>query len=230
MSNPESGNSMRSIAKKVLMALSGFFLLIFLLQHVSINFLSVFSADAFNSTSHFMGTNPLIQYVLQPVLAFAVIFHISMGVVLEIQNRSKRPVKYAYNKPSANSTWMSRNMIITGIMVLLFLGLHFYDFWFPELQVKFIDGDMTGLNTAGDFRYFEELQHKFQDPIRVVIYVLSFIFLGLHLSHGFQSSFQSVGLRHKTYTPTIKKISRIYAVVVPLGFVVIAVYHYFTQL
>lgn len=212
------------------MGLSGFFLLVFLLQHVFINFLSVFSAEAFNVTSHFMGSNSIVQYGLQPVLAFAVIFHIAMGVVLEIQNRSKRPIKYAYNKPSANSTWMSRNMIITGIMVLLFMGLHYYDFWFPELQLKFIQGDMSGLNAAGEFRYFEELQHKFQDPIRVIIYVLSFIFLGLHLTHGFQSSFQSVGFRHRRYTPIIKRLSRIYAVVVPLGFVVIAVYHYFAQL
>ena len=221
MSTQESGNNLRSIAKKVLMGLSGFFLLVFLLQHVFINFLSVFSAEAFNVTSHFMGSNSVVQYGLQPVLAFAVIFHIAMGVVLEIQNRSKRPIKYAYNKPSANSTWMSRNMIITGIMVLLFMGLHYYDFWFPELQLKFIQGDMSGLNAAGEFRYFEELQHKFQDPIRVIIYVLS---------HGFQSSFQSVGLRHRRYTPIIKRLSRIYAVVVPLGFVVIAVYHYFAQL
>lgn len=229
MSTQESGTKMTSIAKKVLMGLSGFFLLVFLLQHVSINFLSVISADAFNVTSHFMGSNSVIQYGLQPVLTFAVIFHIAMGVVLEIQNRSKRPIKYAYNKPAANSTWMSRNMIITGIMVLLFMGLHYYDFWFPELNTKFIEGDMSGLNAAGELRYFEELQHKFQDPIRVIIYVVSFIFLGLHLTHGFQSSFQSVGLRHKRYTPILKRLSRIFAVFVPLGFAVIAVYHYFVQ-
>lgn len=227
MSTTDSGNNWASITKKVAMGLSGFFLLVFLLQHVFINFLSVISPEAFNVTSHFMGGNSVVQYGLQPVLTFAVVFHIAMGIVLEIQNRSKRQIKYAYNKPSANSTWMSRNMIITGIMVLLFMGLHYYDFWFPELKTKFIDGDMSGLNAAGEFRYYEELHHKFQDPIRVIIYVLSFIFLGLHLTHGFQSSFQSVGLRHRRYTPVIKRLSRIYAVVVPLGFVVIAIYHYF---
>ena len=117
-------------------------------------------------------------------------------------------------------------MIITGVMVLLFLGLHFYDFWLPELNVKFVQGDMTGLNQAGEFRYFEELQHKFVDPIRVVLYVLSFVFLALHLMHGFQSAFQSVGFRHSRYTPIIKSLSNIYAVVVPLGFIVIAVFHF----
>ena len=117
-------------------------------------------------------------------------------------------------------------MIITGLMVLLFLGLHFYDFWFPELNVKFIQGDMSGLSENGSYRYFEELQHKFHDPIRVGLYVLSFIFLALHLMHGFQSAFQSVGFNHSRYTPIIKSLSNIYAIVVPLGFVLIAVYHF----
>ena len=215
-----------SVAKKLSMALSGFFLLIFLLQHLTINSLSVVSPDSFNEVSHFMGTNPLIQFVLQPILAFAVIYHLVMGMRLELQNRSSRPVKYAHNNAGANSTWMSRNMIITGLMVLLFLGLHFYDFWFPELNVKFIQGDMSGLSENGGYRYFEELQHKFHDPIRVGLYVLSFIFLALHLMHGFQSAFQSVGFNHSRYTPIIKSLSNIYAIVVPLGFVLVAVYHF----
>ena len=89
-------------------------------------------------------------------------------------------------------------MIITGIMVMLFLGLHFYDFWLPEIKTKFINGDMTGMLSDGSgYRYFEELTDKFVDPIRVVIYVVAFVFLSLHLMHGFQSSFQSVGFRKK---------------------------------
>lgn len=218
-----------SLAKKFWMALSGFFLLIFLLQHMAINMLSVIAPDMFNTVSHFMGTNPLVQFALQPVLAFGVVFHLAMGFVLEIQNRNARPVKYAHTNPAANSTWMSRNMIITGIMVLLFLGLHFYDFWFPEINVKYIQGDMSGLLPEGGFRYLEELQHKFHDPIRVGLYVLSFVFLSLHLMHGFQSAFQSVGFNHNRYTPTIKKLANIYAVFVPLGFVFIAVYHFLNQ-
>lgn len=215
-----------SIGRKIAMALSGFFLLIFLLQHCLINFLSVISPESFNITSHFMGTNPLIQFALQPVLAFAVVFHIGMGIKLEMQNRAARPVKYAMEKQSANAPWVSRNMIITGIMVLLFLALHFYDFWLPELSVKYVSGDMSGLNQDGEFRYFEELVHKFTDPIRVGLYVLSFVFLALHLLHGFQSAFQSVGFRHNRYTPIIKKLGDIYAIVVPLGFVFIAVFHF----
>jgi len=210
------------------MALSGFFLLLFLLQHCTINMMSVNCDDGemFNTVSHFMGTNPVIQYIMQPILAIGVIFHLLMGMALEYKNNKARPQKYAYNKPGTNSPWISRNMIISGIMIMLFLGLHFYDFWFPELKVKFIDGDMTGLNAAGEMRYFEELQHKFVNPIRVGLYVLSFIFLALHLLHGFQSSFKSVGFNHKKYTPLIKKLGIAYAILIPAGFIFIAIYHH----
>lgn len=221
------GLSKTSVGRKVLMALSGFFLLIFLLQHFIINSLSVISPNAFNEASHFMGTNALIQFVMQPVLIFGVIFHLAMGINLELKNKAARPVKYAYNKPGENSSWMSRNMIITGIMVMLFLGLHFYDFWIPEIKTKFIDGDMSGiLPGETSYRYFTELQHKFVNPVRVGIYCLAFVFLALHLLHGFQSAFQSVGFRHNRYTPAIKKLGNIYAIVIPLGFIIIAVFHH----
>ena len=220
------GLSKTSVGRKVLMALSGFFLLVFLLQHFIINSLSVISPDAFNETSHFMGTNALIQFVMQPVLIFGVVFHLMMGINLELKNKAARPIKYAHNKPGENSSWMSRNMIITGIMVMLFLGLHFYDFWLPEINTKFIQGDMSGLLPDGGLRYFEELQHKFVNPIRVGLYCLAFIFLSLHLMHGFQSAFQSVGFRHNRYTPFIKKLGNLYAVVIPLGFIAIAIFHF----
>lgn len=214
-----------SIARKILMALSGFFLLFFLLQHLTINSLSLCSEDAFNSVSHFFGYNPVIQYVLQPVLIFGVLFHLIMGMYLEAQNNKARTKKYASNNAAASSTWMSRNMLITGITILLFLGLHFYDFWVGEMNYKYVEHlpeDPT--------RYFEEVQHKFVDIWRVVIYVVSFIFLSLHLMHGFQSAFQSVGFRHNKYTPIIKKLGTLYAILVPLGFIIIAVYHHVSQL
>lgn len=220
------GFSKSSVGRKILMALSGFFLLIFLLQHFVINMLSVISADAFNDVSFFMGTNPLIQYLMQPVLLFGVLFHFIMGITLERQNKAARPIQYAVNNPSFNSSWMSRNMAITGLTIFLFLALHFYDFWFPEIKTKFIDGDMTGLNANGEFRFYEELLHKFTNPIRVGIYCLAFVFLSLHLMHGFQSAFQSVGLNHRKYTPIIKKLGTLYAVAIPAGFIFIALYHF----
>ena len=133
-----TGLSSSSVGRKVLMALSGFFLLFFLAQHFVINLFSVVSEDTFNEVSHFMGTNSLVQFVLQPVLLFGVLFHLGMGMYLESKNRAARPIKYAMDKPSENSNWMSRNMIITGIMIMLFLGLHFYDFWLPEIKISLL--------------------------------------------------------------------------------------------
>jgi succinate dehydrogenase / fumarate reductase cytochrome b subunit len=216
--------SSSSVGRKVLMALSGFFLMFFLLQHLVINLLSVVSADAFNEVSHFMGTNGLIQFVMQPILLFGVLFHLFMGIYLDFKNKAARPIKYVMDKPSENSSWMSRNMIITGIMVLLFLGLHFYDFWIPEIQDKFIDGIWDQPT-----KYFPHLIHKFENPVRVGIYCVSFVFLGLHLLHGFQSSFQSAGFNHNKYTPILKKLGNLYAIAIPLGFIFIALFHLLTS-
>lgn len=221
-----SGFGKSSIGRKVLMALSGFFLLVFLLQHATINLLSVINPDAFNETSHFMGTNPLVQFLLQPVLIFGVVFHLAMGIILDAQNKKARPIKYVSDNQAANASWTSRNMIITGIMVMLFLAVHFYDFWLPEVNTKFIQNDWSGMHN-GDYRYYAELAHKMSDPVRSGIYTLAFIFLHLHLTHGFASAFQSVGFRHKKYTPAIQKAGKLYAYVVPAIFILIAWYHVF---
>lgn len=218
-----------SIARKVAMALSAFFLMIFLLQHVAINLTSVFSADAFNEISHFMGTNPLVQYALQPVLIFGVVFHFIMGFVLELRNKSSRNVGYVKNNGAASSSWMSRNMLLSGLVILAFVCLHFVDFWFPELNTKFIQGDWSGVMAGEEgYRYFTELQHKFVNPIRVAIYCVAFVFLSLHLLHGFNSAFQSVGANNK-YTKGLKKFGTAYAILVPLGFIFIALFHHFNH-
>ena len=211
------------------MALSAFFLMFFILQHFAINILSVFNPDAFNEVSHFMGTNPLVQFVLQPILIFGVVFHFLMGFVLEFKNRASRSVSYAVNNGNANSTWMSRNMIYSGGFILIFLVIHFIDFWIPELNVKYLVGDTSGLLADGsDYRYFEELQHKFVPLWRVILYCIGFIFLALHLLHGFNSAFQSVGGNNK-YTNSLKNIGKAYAVLIPLGFIVIALFHFFNN-
>lgn len=209
-----------SIGKKVAMALSGLFLVLFLTQHFSINLLSIFSESSFNEVSHFMGNNPIVQFILQPILILGVLFHFSMGFILELQNSGSRSVKYASYKGSANASWMSRNMIYSGIVILSFLGLHFYDFWVPEMNYKYIE--VLPLNPD---RYFEELVHKFESPVRVGIYVLSFVFLALHLLHGFASSFQSVGVNNK-YSKTIKYFTVSFSVVIPSGFIFIALFHH----
>lgn len=214
-----------SIGRKFAMALSALFLLVFLLQHFAINFLSVFSEKTFNEVSHFMGTNPLVQFALQPVLIIGIIFHFVMGFILEIKNKNAREVKYAMNKGAANSTWFSRNMIWSGLVILAFLGLHFYDFWIPEMVYKYVE-----VNPSDSHRYFEETVEKFHDPVRVGIYVLSFVLLAMHLLHGFQSAFQSMGARHNKYTPGIQKLGKIYAIAIPAGFIFIALYHHLTAI
>ena len=213
-----------SIARKVAMALSALFLLIFLLQHFIINFTSVFGETTFNEISHFMGTNPLIQFVMQPVLIFGVIFHFVMGFILEIKNKKARPVNYVNYSGRANASWVSRNMIWSGLVILAFMALHFIDFWFPEMNYKYIQ-----FNPEDPNRYYHELVEKFHSHIRVIAYVISFVFLAMHLLHGFQSAFQSAGFNNK-YSPSIKKLGKLYAILIPAGFIFIAIFHHVRSL
>ena len=213
-----------SIAKKVAMALSGLFLISFLSLHFFINFTSIFSEEVFNMMSHFMGYNPIIQFVMQPILVAGVVFHFVMGMVLELKNRSSRPVSYANYNGAANSSWFSRNMIVSGLVVLAFLGLHFYDFWVHEITYKYVN-----VNEINPTRYYEELNHKFESPVRTGLYSLAFVLLSMHLWHGFNSSFQSIGFNNK-YSKALHKLGYAFAIVVPFGFIVIALFHHFNQI
>lgn len=213
-----------SIAKKVAMALSGLFLVIFLAQHFVINVTSVFGPETFNTWSHFMGANSLVQFILQPILIFGVVFHFIIGIILEYQNQKARRIPYKSFKGHTNSTWASRNMIISGLVILAFLGLHFYDFWIPEIVYKYVEG-----NPENPIRYYEETVHKFESPVRTGIYVFAFILLIFHLWHGFSSSFQSMGFNNK-YSKALKGFTKFYAIFIPLGFIFIALYHHFNQL
>jgi succinate dehydrogenase / fumarate reductase cytochrome b subunit len=229
-----SGLLKSSIGRKIAMALSALFLMFFLLQHFAINITSILpdNGATFNSLSHFMGTNPVVQFVMQPILIFGVVFHFVMGFVLEIKNRKAQKIKYYKDNGAANSSWMSRNMIYSGFTILAFMLLHFYDFWLPEISIKFIDGDMSGLidpnNSESGLRYLEHLQHKFVDVWRVALYIISFIFLALHLLHGFNSAFQSMGANNK-YTKGLKTFSKVYSIGLPVGFIIIALFHHFNH-
>ena len=209
-----------SLARKYVMALSGLFLVIFLLLHVTINLASVLSPDFFNEASHFMGYNPLVQFLMQPILIIGVIVHFVMGFVLEIQNKKARSIGYVKYNGSANAPWVSRNMIYSGLVVLAFLALHFYDFWVHEIAYKYVEA-----NPEDPTRYYHETVEKFAPIWRTILYVIAFVLLGLHLWHGFASSFQSMGVNNK-YTPNIKRCAKTFAVVVPLLFAFIAIYHH----
>ena len=101
-----------------------------------------------------------------------------------------------------------------------------YDFWLHEMIYKYVPGD----GDANDLtRFWGELHEKFGELWRVVIYVISFILLGLHLAHGFQSSFQSVGARHPKYAKCVNALGTWYSILIPLGFIVVAVFHFITH-
>ncbi len=206
------------------MALSGIFLVLFLALHFTINFTSVVSPDTFNELSHFMGYNFIVQFIMQPILIAGVVIHFVMGFILEIQNNRARGVNYVQYKGSANAPWVSRNMIISGAVILAFLGLHFYDFWIHEMAYKYIEA-----NPEDPTRYYAETVEKFAPFWRTLLYVLSFGLLSLHLWHGFASSFQTMGVNNK-YTPSIVNFTKIYAVAIPLGFAFIAIYHHFNPI
>ena len=219
-----SGFAKSSIARTVVMALSGLFLVVFLALHVTINFSSVLSPETFNTWSHFMGYNLLVQYIMQPILIAGVIVHFVMGIALEIQNRNARSIRYAKYNGGANAPWVSRNMIITGLVVLAFLGLHMYDFWVHEMAYKYIEA-----NPEDPTRYYTETVEKFVPVWRTAIYVVAFVLLALHLWHGFASSFQSMGINNK-YSAAIRSFTRLYAIVVPLLFIIVALYHHFNPI
>jgi succinate dehydrogenase / fumarate reductase cytochrome b subunit len=204
-----------SIGRKVVMSITGLFLIIFLIVHLSINLSLFWGPNAFNTASEFMATNGVIQ-VMQYVLAAGFVLHIIQGIILEFKNRSARSVKYVVNKPSENSTFASRNMIYTGVLVLLFLILHLWDFF---VQLKFVG--------IGNLTDYDLVTNHFSSPLFTAIYVIAFVLLGIHLSHGFQSAFQSSGANYNKYKACIKNTGIGFSIIIAIGFSAIALYFFF---
>jgi len=207
-----------SLGKKLLMAITGLFLISFLLVHCSLNAL-IFLNDggaAFNEGAEFMGTNPIIR-TMEIVLFAGLLLHIFDGLRLWFENKSKRPVAYAKVDGAANSKWYSRSMGLLGTLLLLFLILHLKHFWYFSRL------------TAGleDHTLYAEMQDVFMNPVIVVVYVLGCISLGYHLLHGFSSAFQSIGWNHPKYTPGIKLVGAIFSIVIPAVFAAMPVAFYF---
>lgn len=202
-----------SVGRKFFMALTGLFLVVFLLVHLIANLTLFGGADAFNTASHFMGTNPLIQ-IMQPVLALGFIAHIAMGIILELKNKDARPVGYVKNNANANSKWASRNMIITGAMIFAFLVLHFIDYFIP-------------FKTTEIHNHYEFVIARFDCLLYTIIYVVAFILLGMHLAHGFQSSLTTTGIRREKYKKCIVQLGVAFSIIVALGFSSIALWFYF---
>ncbi len=202
-----------SVGKKVIMSLTGLFLCLFLAVHMSGNFLLLQDDGglAFNEYTKFMTTFPLVKVVSYITYAF-IIFHIVDGIMLALNNRKARPVKYAVSKPS--NSWQSRNMALLGIVIFFFLVVHLKSFWF-ELKFGHVPMDA---NQNKDL--YSIVYEAFSQWWYVALYLVSLIALGLHLSHGFQSAFQSLGLNHSKYTPFIKGFGLLFSIVIPLGFAI----------
>ena len=211
--SPLKGFFNSSVARKFWMAITGVFLVVFLVVHLTINLFLFVSPELFNEGSHFMAHNPLIQ-VMQYVLALGFIVHIVMGIKLTLQNRAARPVGYAYENAAASSSWASRNMIYTGGLVLVFLMLHMTHFFvkmkFTELNVD----DYTLVTTFFATWYY------------ALFYVLAFVGLGIHLNHGFQSVFQSVGWKNSQWKGIMQIVGTLYSIFIALGFSSIAIYFF----
>lgn len=228
-----------TIGRKVLMALTGLFLCLYLVVHLAGN-LQLLVNDrgaAFNWYADFMGTNPIIQTI--SILNFTFIFlHIIYGITLTIMNRKARPTRYAYSKPDANSNWRSRNMMVLGSIILIFLIVHLVYFWgkmklthygFMEEGV-WVQKYSTGDPKDHQLHLYHLVYAAFKDLWMVVLYVASMIALAFHLSHGFQSAFQTFGLNHVKYSPFIKKVGFAYSILIPLGYALIPIIIYIQHL
>lgn len=198
-----------SLGKKLLMAITGLFLISFLVIHCGLN-ATIFLNDGgvtFNEGAEFMAHNPLIR-TMEIVLFAGLIYHIVDGLSLWLENKKKRPVAYAVIDGKANSTWYSRSMGLLGTLLLLFLIIHLKHFWYFSRLTDGLESKTL----------YQEMQLVFESPIVVAIYVLGCISLGYHLLHGFQSAFQTLGWNHPKYTPAIKTIGAAYAIIVSIVF------------
>ncbi len=216
-----------TLGRKLIMALTGLFLILFLTGHVSGNML-LFKNDggeAFNIYAKFMTTNPAVK-VLSWLTYISVIAHVIYSIILSRQNKAARPVGYAESKAATNSRWASRNMGILGTIILIFLVVHMQSFWaqmhWGDLPVVTYDGE--------EYKdLYSIVNFAFQNIFMVIGYVVAMAFLAFHLSHGFDSAFQTLGWNHKKYSPAIKAIGQFYCIVVPVLFAAMPLYIYFTS-
>ncbi len=211
-----------SIGKKLIMGITGLFLISFLVVHCFLNSFVFFDNTGvlFNEGAHFMATNWIIR-AMEVVLMLGLLMHIVQGARLTFQNQAARPEKYAYNNGNANSKWYSRSMGLLGTLLLIFLIVHLSQFW----TVSRFTGIPT-TDAAGHEDLYAVMKETFSNVWFVVLYVLSMISLAYHLLHGFASAFQTLGWNHKKYTPIIKAIGVWFSIIIPLLFAAMPVWIY----
>ena len=214
-----------SLGKKYLMALTGLFLCSFLVIHFLGNITLYTNPIQFNEYTRFMSSNPIIR-VMEIVLVAGFLTHIIDAIMLTRANKKAQPVKYAMDKKQ--SSWYSRNMGLTGSVILAFLVLHLQSFWYGyKFGSPAYATDSAGLPIKDMYTMVIEAFGEFWYS---GLYVIAVTLLGIHLNHGFQSAFQSVGLRHKKYTPTIKMLGTAFSILISLGFISFPIYFFIIQL
>jgi len=213
-----------SLTKKLFVACAGLFMLIFLPVHLFTNlFIMPITPDheqTFRTITHFLATFPVIK-IIEIALMTAIVIHIAYTATLYFQNRRARPIRY--KRPGrSEQTPFSRFMIHTGICLLLFIVIHFINFYFIKLGLLPVPKD---IETQEDF--YPMIYRLFSNQYYCIIYILLLLPIGFHLDHAFQSAFQTLGLTHPLYTPIIRTVGHIFAVAVTVGFVSIPVYFLF---
>ncbi|MEO7924280.1 MAG: succinate dehydrogenase cytochrome b subunit [Chitinophagaceae bacterium] len=209
-----------SIGKKWVMALTGIFLILFLIIHVSLN-ACIWAMDGgkmFNEGAHFMGSS-VVPRILEIGLMAGFLVHIIQGLMLEFQNRSKRKKGYKVPMGNKGSKWYSRSMGLLGTLILVFLIIHVSHFWIPNRSNQ-------GWLLGDEINLFERMKLVFQNEWVVLIYILGCISLGWHLLHGFESSFRTIGITNKKYLAMLNGIGIGFSVIVPLAFAMMPVSFY----
>ena len=210
-----------SVGKKFIMSLTGISLIAFLVVHVGIN-ACIWANDGgemFNKASHFMGTTVVIR-ILEVGLFAGLILHIVQGLVLEVQNRSRRKTGYAVKLGNRGSKWYSRSMGLLGTLLLFFLVMHLSHFWVPSRFTDLPTVDIDGKEIANQYA---DIIRVFQSPLVDVLYILGCASLLYHLLHGFQSAFRTLGVPNGKYIDIIRVVGYIFAVVVSIAFAMMPV-------
>ena len=207
-----------SIGKKLIMALTGIFLIVFLIVHCYIN-AQIFYNDGgvrFNEAAHFMGTNFVIRFV-EIGLFGMLIWHMVLGLSLYNKNRSRRTA-YAVSAGNTTSKWYSRSMALLGTLILIFLVIHLRNFWGPNRLSTLTGGEELPL--------YNMMKEQFQQAWLLAIYMGGVFSLGWHLVHGFYSAFQTLGLCNSKYKSLIKMVGVGFSIIVPIIFAAMPVAFY----
>lgn len=211
-----------SVTKKIFMGSAGLFLLTFLAVHLVINLFLLRNdhGEWFNAAASFMSNNYIVK-IFEIVLFASFLIHITIGIILALQNRHARPIRYEVRSKTPTS-FFSKYMIWTGLSILLILIIHLINFYFVKLGLVPIP---SGISDKHDFYSMAIL--LFSSPLYCLIYYVWLTILGFHLYHAFQSVFQTFGLHHNKYLRTIRLFAVLYAIAISIGFMIIPSYFLF---